>query len=152
VSKLAFSLNKVMLIGNLGADAETRFTTNNVAITTFPLATSRSYKNQNNEWVSETTWHNIVCFNLSDFYKQALKKGKRFYIEGRINKREYSVKDEKRYVTEIVAEQIIPLDAREQVESNSDSVATKNDVNVEGETNVPPDIGSVSSSDDDLPF
>ncbi|MEJ5350122.1 MAG: single-stranded DNA-binding protein [Melioribacteraceae bacterium] len=150
---MAFSLNKVMLIGNLGADAETRFTTNNVAITTFPLATSRSYKNQNNEWVNETTWHNIVCFNLSDFYKQALKKGKRFYVEGRISKREYSVKDEKRYFTEIVAEQLIPLDAKEQIEPNSENASSKTDVSTEDEANIPPDFDSASSSqDDDLPF
>ncbi len=150
---MAFSLNKVMLIGNLGADAETRFTTNNVAITTFSLATSRSYKNQNNEWVNETTWHNIVCFNLSDFYKQALKKGKRFYIEGRINKREYTYKEEKRYVTEIVAEQIIPLDAREQFEANSDSSKDKGYVNTEYETRIPPELESDSSlQNDDLPF
>lgn len=150
---MAFSLNKVMLIGKLGADAETRFTTNNVAITTFPLATSRSYKNQNNEWVNETTWHNIVCFNLSDFYKQALKKGKKFYVEGRISKREYSVKDEKRYFTEIVAEQLIPLDAKEQIEPNSENASSKTDVSTEDEAIIPPDFDLASSSqDDDLPF
>ncbi|MEG8947415.1 single-stranded DNA-binding protein [Rosettibacter firmus] len=124
---MAFSLNKVMLIGNLGADAETRFTTNNVAVTTFPLATSRSYKNQNNEWVNETTWHTIVCFNLSDFYKEALKKGKKFYIEGRISKREYQAKEDnsKRYVTEIIAEQIIPLDTKGNAENIIDNDVEK---------------------------
>ncbi|MGK9475890.1 single-stranded DNA-binding protein [Melioribacter sp. OK-6-Me] len=111
---MAFSLNKIMLIGNLGSDAETRFTTNNVSVTTFSLATTRSYKGRDGNWVNETTWHNVVAYNLSDFYKDALKKGKKFYIEGRISKRDYEDKNGiKRYFTEVVAEQLIPLDSRE---------------------------------------
>lgn len=148
---MAFSLNKVMLIGNLGADAETRFTTNNVAVTTFPLATSRSYKNQNNEWVNETTWHQIVCYNLSDFYKEALKKGKRFYVEGRINKREYTKGDVKRYITEIVAEQLIPLDAKEQSDQNSLSPSEKTTKEIENNVDYPSNLNS-EGLEDDLPF
>ncbi len=138
---MAFSLNKVMLIGNLGKDAETRFTTNNVAISNFSIATSRSYKNQNGNWENETTWHNVVAFNLSDFYKDSLKKGKKFYIEGRISKRDYVDKDNiKRYMTEVVAEKLIPLEARESGESQNaeDQV----------EEAAPPNV----ESNDDLPF
>ena len=72
---MAFSLNKMMLIGNLGNDAENRFTTNNLSVTTFSLATSRSYKGKDGNWVNETTWHNVVGYNLPDFYKEGLKKG-----------------------------------------------------------------------------
>ena len=62
---MAFSLNKIMLIGNLGKDAETRFTTNNLSVTNFTLATTNSYKGKDGNWVNETTWHNITSFNLS---------------------------------------------------------------------------------------
>jgi single-strand DNA-binding protein len=111
---MAFSLNKIMLIGNLGKDAETRFTTTNVSVTTFTMATSNSYKGKDGNWVNETTWHNIVGYNLSDYFKENLKKGKKFYVEGRLNKRDYTDKEGiKRYSTEVVAEKIIPLEPAE---------------------------------------
>ncbi len=109
---MAFSLNKIMLIGNLGKDAETRFTTNNVSITTFTVATTHSYKGKDGNWVNETTWHNIKSFSLSDYFKESLKKGKKVYIEGRLTKREYTDKEGiKRYMTEVLSEKIIPLEA-----------------------------------------
>src|SRR4030043_1173398 len=109
-----------MLIGNLGNDAETRFTTNNVAVTTYSLATTNSYKGKDGNWVNETTWHNIVSFNLSDFFKENLKKGKKIYVEGRLSKRDYNDKEGiKRYVTEVVSEKLILLDSRETTESST---------------------------------
>jgi single-strand DNA-binding protein len=109
---MAFSLNKIMLIGNLGKDAETRFTTNNLSVTNFTLATTNSYKGKDGNWVNDTTWHNIVSFNLSDYFKDNLKKGKKFYVEGRLSKRDYTDKDGiKRYMTEVISEKIIPLDS-----------------------------------------
>ena len=66
---MAFSLNRIELIGNLGRDAETRFTTNNLSVTSFSIATTYSYKGKDGNFVNETTWHNCVGFNLSDFYK-----------------------------------------------------------------------------------
>lgn len=109
---MAFSLNKVMLIGHLGRDGETRFTQNNVSVTTFTLATNYRYKGKDGNWVDETTWHNVTCFNLSDYFKEALKKGKKFYVEGRISKRDYTDKEGiKRYFTDIISERLIPLDS-----------------------------------------
>ncbi|HSD62554.1 MAG TPA: single-stranded DNA-binding protein [Ignavibacteriaceae bacterium] len=109
---MAFSLNKIMLIGNLGRDCETRFTTNNISVTSFTMATTFGYKGKDGNWVNETTWHNIVSFNLSDYMKDNLKKGKKFYIEGRISKRDYTDKDGvKRYFTDVIAEKLIPLDS-----------------------------------------
>ena len=109
---MAFSLNKIMLIGNLGKDCETRFTTNNVSVTSFTMATTSSYKGKDGNWVNETTWHNIVSFNLSDYMKENLKKGKKFYVEGRITRRDYTDKDGiKRYFTDIIAEKLIPLES-----------------------------------------
>jgi single-strand DNA-binding protein len=111
---MAFSLNRIMLIGNLGQDSETRFTPNNQSVTSFSLATTHGYKGKDGNWANETTWHNIIAWNLADFYKEALKKGRKFYVEGRLAKRDYVNKEGiKVYVTEILAEKIIPLDARE---------------------------------------
>ena len=71
---MAFSLNKIMLIGNLGQDAETRFTTNNVGVTSFSMATTHSYKGKDGNWVNETTWHNVVAFNLKKARSFMLKE------------------------------------------------------------------------------
>lgn len=139
---MAFSLNRVMLIGNLGRDAETRFTTNNVSITNFSLATTRSYKDKDGNWQNETTWHNVTGFNLSDFYKESLKKGKKFYIEGRISKRDYNDKDgNKRTSTDIIIEQLIPLEAGK---SSAEGTAE----NSESYSAEPPQV----ENNDDLPF
>ncbi len=139
---MAFSLNKVMLIGNLGDDAETRFINDNFSVTEFSLATTRSYK-KNEEWVNETTWHKVVCYNLSEFYKEQLKKGKKFYIEGRIQKRNYEDNSGvKRYVVEVISESIIPLDGRDNSYSGGSSSPSVND------SPAPIDPGTK----DDLPF
>lgn len=139
---MAFSLNKVMLIGNLGQDAEHRFTTNNVSVTSFSLATTHSYKGKDGNWVNETTWHNIVAFSLSDYFKDNLKKGKKFYVEGRLNKREYTDKDGvKKYFTEVVTDKLIPLDSRDGSDFSSN----------DSSNNVRESIES-AKEDDDLPF
>ncbi len=141
---MAFSLNKIMLIGNLGRDAETRFTTNNVSVTSFTLATTNSYKGKDGNWVNETTWHNIVSFNLSDYFKENLKKGKKFYVEGRLTKRDYTDKDGiKRYSTDVVAEKIIPL------ESSGGESSTQTDTSSNGTVNEP---SIQTDENEDLPF
>ena len=141
---MAFSLNKVMLIGNLGNDAETRFTTNNLSITSFSLATTNGYKGKDGNWVNETTWHNVISFSLSDYFKESLKKGKKFYVEGRISKRDYTDKEGiKRYVTEIISEKLIPLEGRESGGGENSSEKSSYDVATPG---------NASNEDDDLPF
>ena len=138
---MAFSLNKIMLIGNLGRDAETRFTTNNVSVTNFSLATTNSYKDKEGNWQNETTWHNVTSFNLSDFFKDNLKKGRKFYVEGRITKREYNDKDgNKRTSTDVVSEKLIPLDSTGSESSSVDSST--------GETVETPQV----ENNEDLPF
>jgi single-strand DNA-binding protein len=136
-----------MLIGNLGQDAETRFTTNNTAITNFSVATTHSYKGKDGNWVNETTWHNIIAFSLSDYMKDNLKKGKKVYVEGRLSKRDYTDKEGiKRYVTEVVTERIIPLDGRE-----GGSGGYGGGENYSAPQSSPAD-SSNSAEDDDLPF
>src|SRR5579884_2960539 len=107
------SLNKVHLIGNLGRDAETRFTPAGVAFSRFSVATSRRWKDQQTgEWKEETDWINVVLWrqeNLANY----LTRGKQVYVEGRIQTRNYDDKDGKKvYVTEVVADEVILLGGR----------------------------------------
>jgi single-strand DNA-binding protein len=142
---MAFSLNKIMLIGNLGRDVETRFTSSNVSISSFSMATTNGYKGKDGNWVNETTWHNITVFNLSDFMKENLRKGRKVYVEGRLTKREYTDKEGiKRYSTDVVSERIIPL------ESSGESGANYSD----GNTSDPATVNEIPPVDnnDDLPF
>jgi single-strand DNA-binding protein len=142
---MAFSLNKIMLIGNLGRDVETRFTTGSVSISSFSMATTNSYKGKDGNWVNETTWHNITVFNLSDFMKEQLKKGKKVYVEGRLTKREYTDKEGiKRYSTDVVSERIIPLES-------SGEGSTNYSENSSSETNVVSEMPPIDNNDD-LPF
>lgn len=104
------SVNKVILVGHLGKDAETKFTPSGVAKTTFSIATSRRWKDQQTgDWKEETDWHNIVLWrseNLANY----LLKGKQIYVEGRLTTRSYDDKDgNKRWITEVVADDVILL-------------------------------------------
>src|SRR5437016_6143311 len=107
------SVNKVILIGHLGRDAETKFTPAGVAITKFSVATNRRWKDQQTgEWKEETNWSNVVLWrqeNLANY----LTKGKQVYVEGRLRTHSYDDKDGKKvYATEVVAEEVILLGGR----------------------------------------
>jgi single-strand DNA-binding protein len=104
------SVNKVILIGHLGKDAETKFTPSGVAKTTVTLATNRRWKDQQTgEWRDETDWHNIVLWR-SENIANYLLKGKQIYVEGRLSTRSYDDKDgNKRWITEVVADEVILL-------------------------------------------
>ena len=107
------SVNKVILVGHLGKDAETRFTPSGVAVTKFSVATNRRWKDQQTgEWKDETDWANVVLWrqeNLANY----LTKGKQVYVEGRLQTRSYDDKDGvKRYTTEVVCDELILLGGR----------------------------------------
>ena len=107
------SLNKVMLIGHLGKDAETRHTSSGAAVTNFSLATSWRAKNQQTgEWREETDWHDIVLWR-SENVAPYLQKGKQVFIEGRLQTRSWEDQSgNKRYRTEVVADNLILLSSR----------------------------------------
>jgi single-strand DNA-binding protein len=107
------SVNKVILIGHLGKDAETKFTPSQVACTKFSVATNRRWKDQQTgEWKEETDWANIVLWR-SENLAQYLTKGKQVYVEGRLQTRSWDDKDgKKQYMTEVVADEVILLGGR----------------------------------------
>ena len=107
------SVNKVILVGNLGRDAETKFTPSGVSVTRFSVATGRRWKDQQSgEWKEDTNWTNVVLWRAENL-AQYLTKGKQVYVEGRLQTRSYDDKDgQKKYVTEVVAEDVILLGGR----------------------------------------
>ena len=139
------SVNKVILIGNLGKDAETKYTASNKAVANFSVATSRRVKDGNDAWRDETTWINVVLWNaekVADF----LKKGKQVYIEGRIQTRSYESHGEKKYVTEVVAEELILLGGGESKDAAPETMRQcKSQARPRGVARPP-------ISDEDVPF
>lgn len=111
---MAYSLNKVMLIGNVGRPPEMRFTASGIPTTQFSVATSRNRKTPEGEWVEETEWHNIVTWReQAERLNEQLQKGMKVYVEGRIQTRSWEGQDgQKRYRTEIIADQVMILTPR----------------------------------------
>jgi single-strand DNA-binding protein len=105
-------LNKVMVIGNLGADPEMRYMADGTAMTTFRVASSRSYGGSDGERKEETEWFSIVAWSkLAEQCSQFLQKGRKVYIEGRLRTRSWDTPEgQRRYRTEVVAEQVLFLD------------------------------------------
>ena len=100
------SVNKVILIGNVGKDPEVRYLDNNLPICKLSLATSEVYKNKAGEKVTTTEWHNVILWRgLAEIAEKYVKKGSQIYVEGRLRTRSFDDKDKiKRYTTEIVAD------------------------------------------------
>lgn len=138
---LMASVNKAILIGNLGADPELRYTPGGQAVASFSMATTEKFKNKEGEQQERTEWHNIVCWRrTAEIANEYLKKGSPVYIEGRIQYRSYEDKDGiKRYRTDIVAQRLQLLGGRGQDERPAPKPS---------ETPEP----QVPSDDDDLPF
>ena len=135
------SVNKVILVGNVGKDPETRYLDEGTAFTKFPMATSETYKNKAGERVSNTEWHNVVLWRgLAQVAEKYVKKGTQIYIEGRIKTRSYDDQDgNKKYITEIVGDQMQllsrkPDDAGEQggQGSNQGNAAANTQANAQG--------------------
>ncbi len=112
---MAKSVNKVILIGNLGKDPEVKFTPNGVPVAKFSLATNERYKDKAGEWQDRTEWHNIVVWQrLAEIVGEYVKKGSKIYIEGRLQTSSWEDKQsgEKKYRTEIVAQDLVLLSGR----------------------------------------
>ena len=150
------SVNKVILVGHLGKDAETRFTPAGVSVTSFSVATNRRWKDQQTgEWKEETDWANVVLWrqeNLANY----LTKGKQVYVEGRLQTRSYDDKDgKKQYRTEVVADDVILLGGRGgEGGGMQDSGGSQPMSAPRGAQKSRPaeDVGDQGITDDDVPF
>jgi len=148
------SVNKVILVGNLGKDPEVRYTNGSVPVASFSLATTEYYKDKNGNRQEITEWHNIVAWrNLAELAEKYLKKGKQVYIEGKIRTRNWDDKDgNKRYTTEVIADNFILLGKREGEtgQEYTPSRTSENHPAVAASDQAPtPDQIPI---DDDLPF
>ncbi|HUX06664.1 MAG TPA: single-stranded DNA-binding protein [Acidobacteriota bacterium] len=111
---MARSVNKVILIGNLGRDPEVRYTTGGTPVANFSIATSEQWKNADGEQQEHTEWHNLVAFRrLAEICSEYLRKGSRIYVEGKIRSRSWDGKDgQKHYRTEVIIDDMMMLDSR----------------------------------------
>jgi single-strand DNA-binding protein len=148
------SLNKAMIIGNLGRDPEMRYTPNGQAVTQFTVAVNRNYKDASGEWKEETEWFRVVAWAaLAERTAEYLRKGRKVYVEGRLQTRTWDGQDgQKHYTTELVANTVTPLDPRPREEGAAEPAGARP---VRGSAPAAPsgpgdDFGS--SDLDELPF
>ena len=109
------SINKVILIGNLGRDVETKYTPSGAAVAKFSLATTEKFKGKDGQWAEKTEWHNIVLWQkLAEIAGEYLKKGSKVYVQGRLQTHSWDKDGTKHYMTEVVGDELVLLDAREK--------------------------------------
>lgn len=115
------SVNKVILVGNLGRDPEVRYMPNGEAVCNFSIATTDSWKDKSGQKQERTEWHNIVMYRkLAEIAGEYLKKGRPVYVEGRLQTRKWQTKEgQDRYTTEIIADQMQMLGGRDSGSSNA---------------------------------
>lgn len=141
---MARGVNKVILIGNLGKDPEVFSFETGVKKVTFSLATTEIYRNKEGQDVEQTEWHNIVVWrSLADIAEKFLRKGSQVYIEGRIRYRTYEKDGQKKYITDIEADNINMLGARQNNEGNH---------GYEHNSTAATPAAPVTPDTDDLPF
>jgi single-strand DNA-binding protein len=119
------SINKVILVGNVGKDPVIRYFDKGVAKVTFPLATSETYTNQQGETITSTEWHNIVLWRaLAEVAEKTVKKGSQVYIVGKIKTRSYVDKDGvNKYITEILADALLLLEKKQALANTTAQAA-----------------------------
>jgi single-strand DNA-binding protein len=135
------SINKVLLLGNVGKDPVVRYFDKGVAKATFPLATSETYTNQQGETVTSTEWHNIVLWRaLAEVAEKTVKKGTQLYVVGKIKTRSYVDKDgNNKYITEILADTMIVMEKR-QGQSNSTGPADDSAADLQKKSGYSPEV------------
>ncbi len=145
------SVNKAILVGNVGKDPEIRYLDGGNSVARFSLATTENYKNKAGERVSQTEWHNIVAWrHLAELSEKYISKGRQLFIEGRITNRTWEDKEgNKRYTTEIVAT-TIQLLGRKEEDGSTPEVQSGGQTDKSGPDE--PEILAQEAPDDDLPF
>ncbi len=151
------SINRVILVGNLGKDPEIRHTEGGVAVARFPIATSESYKDKNGNKVERTEWHNIVAWRgLAEVAEKYLKKGQSVYVEGKIRSNNYQDKEGiQRYSIEIVADNMTMLSSRgdgSNGQSQNNNAQESSTGFNSGNVGKPEMSAAYENEPDDLPF
>jgi len=149
------SLNKAMIIGNLGADPEVKAIPSGARVASFRVATSRRWNDRSGQQQEKTEWHRVVAWDkLAEVVERYLKKGDRVYVEGSIETRQWEDQQsgQTRYMTEIRAREMIMLGGRESGQGGSSGYSAPA-ASTSGETGGMPDFSSDAlAGEDDLPF
>jgi single-strand DNA-binding protein len=149
---MAKSVNKVILVGNVGKDPEIKVAGSGASSATCSLATSDRTKDQQGNWTDRTEWHSLVAFQrTAEIIRDYVKKGSKLYIEGRIQTRSWDDKDgQKKYRTEIIVNDLVLLSGRGEGESAGSSRVSSYD---QRQPAAPDDlVQSTEITDDDIPF
>lgn len=152
------SVNKVILVGNLGRDPETRYTTSGDAVTNIRLATTDTWKDKSGEKQERTEWHNIVFYGRqAEIAGEYLKKGRQIYVEGRLQTRKWQDKEgQDRYTTEIIADRMQMLGSREAggapAAAEPPERASSAEPRAGAKSGAQPAKKNVDDLDDDIPF
>ena len=158
---MAKSVNKVILLGNIGKDPEVKFLPSGMAVANFGLATSERFKDKGGEWQDRTEWHNVVAFGkVAEIIRDYVKKGSKLYVEGSLRTSSWEDKEtkQKRYKTEIVVSDVTLLSGRGDGESGGGGGYSRGGSSTASFDQRPPaapaeDYGqSAEITDDDIPF
>ncbi len=142
------SVNKVILVGNVGAHPEVKYTPSGIPVGKFSLATNERFKNKSGEWQDRTEWHNIVAWQrLAEIVGEYVSKGSKVYIEGKLQTSSWEDRrsGEKKCRTEIVARDLVLLGLRENGNSKQEQATS-------AEQHEPDRAGSGEITDEDIPF
>jgi single-strand DNA-binding protein len=149
---MAGSVNKVILIGNLGKDPEVRHLENGATVANFSIATSETYTDRTSgQRVENTDWHDVVAWRgLAEVIEKYVKKGTKVYVEGKLKKRSWKDnEDNMRYTTEVIADQLTILSSR----TDNRQDAQQAPYNSQGTPSAPSKVDDIINKDkDDLPF
>jgi len=151
------SVNKVILIGNLGKDPEIKYTPSGTAVAKITLATNERFKDKGGEWQDRTEWHNVVLWQrLAEIAGEYLKKGSKVYIEGRLQTRSWDDKNtnQKRYMTEVVANDLVLLGGRGEGSTDEGGGRARGAAasHVDQRLPEPEPAGTGPITDEDIPF
>jgi single-strand DNA-binding protein len=154
------SVNKVILVGNLGKDPEVKYTPSGAAVAKFSIATSYRYKDKNEQWQEQTEWHNVVAWaRLAEIAGEYLKKGSKVYVEGRLQTRSWDDKNtnQKKYMTEVVVNDLVLLGGRgeggsQDAGAGRSRAASAADFDQRAPEHEPASAGATPITDEDIPF
>jgi len=153
---MAKSVNKVILIGNLGKDPDVKYTPAGAAVAKFSLATNERYKDKEGQWQDRTEWHNIVAWQrTAEIAGEYLKKGRSVYVEGRLQTRSWDDKEtgQKKYMTEIVVENLVLLGGKgDSAGEEGGGRARGASASFDQRTPEPDVAHSTQITDEDIPF
>lgn len=141
------SVNKVILVGNLGRDAELRYTPGGAAVATLNMATTEVYKDREGQKKEDTQWHRVILWGkTAETLQDYLTKGKQIYVEGKLQTRKWKDKDgNDRYTTEVRGDRVVLLSGGPRGDASGTTERTESTPQAEGS-------GTVELTDDDIPF